>query len=110
MNPNPRRSSRTIGPRRAGGNRERAIGAAKTEVAAKMEGNTRIMRKDTRLITKSVDPFRGSSQGQLQAERRALHHDRCTCVKVDIERFVLACRDRELAAGDLAGRRDWRSG
>ena len=37
---------------------ERLLGAAEDEVLSEMTGNTRAMKKDTRLITKSVDPFR----------------------------------------------------
>lgn len=37
---------------------ERTFGAIETEVLSEMEGNTQIMKQDTRQVTKSVDPFR----------------------------------------------------
>jgi len=37
---------------------ERTFGSIDQEVFAEMEGNTRMMKEGTRLITKSVDPFR----------------------------------------------------
>jgi hypothetical protein len=47
---------RPAGQPRGGSSVERALGAAETEVIAKMEGNTRIM-KNVRMVTKSVNPF-----------------------------------------------------
>ncbi len=43
---------------RGGAMIERLLGAAEDEVISEMAGNTRAMKKDTRLVTKSVDPFR----------------------------------------------------
>jgi hypothetical protein len=37
---------------------ERLLGATEDEVLSELKGNTRILRTDARLITKSVDPFR----------------------------------------------------
>lgn len=37
---------------------ERALGAIEEEVFSEMAGNTRIMKQDTRQVTKAVDPFR----------------------------------------------------
>ncbi|MEO6277370.1 Mu transposase C-terminal domain-containing protein [Roseateles sp.] len=37
---------------------ERLLGAVETEVLSEMEGNTRIMKENTRQVTKSVDPWR----------------------------------------------------
>jgi len=47
---------RPAGMPRGGSPVERAIGATETEVLAKLEGNTRIM-KNVRMVTKSVNPF-----------------------------------------------------
>ncbi|MCD2343776.1 DDE-type integrase/transposase/recombinase [Ideonella azotifigens] len=45
-------------PRERGSMIERLLGATETEVLSEMTGNTRLMIKDTRLVTKAVDPFR----------------------------------------------------
>jgi|GEM_PF-3316462 len=37
---------------------ERLLGAVETEVLSEMEGNSRIMKENTRQVTKSVDPWR----------------------------------------------------
>jgi len=37
---------------------ERLLGAVETEVFSEMEGNSRIMKENTRQVTKSVDPWR----------------------------------------------------
>ena len=47
---------RPAGKPRGGSMVERVIGATETEVIAKMEGNTRIM-KNARMVTKPVNPF-----------------------------------------------------
>lgn len=47
---------RPAGQPRGGSPIERAMGSTETEVLAKLEGNTRIM-KNSRMVTKSVDPF-----------------------------------------------------
>jgi putative transposase len=49
---------RGAGMPRGGAMIERLLGAAEDEALSEMSGNTRAMKKDTRLITKSVDPFR----------------------------------------------------
>jgi len=43
---------------RGGAMVERLLGAIEEEVLAMMEGNTRMLKTDARLVTKSVDPFR----------------------------------------------------
>lgn len=49
---------RPPGMPRGGAMIERLIGASEEEVLSEMEGNTRCLKKDTRLVTKSIDPFR----------------------------------------------------
>ena len=42
---------------RSGSTVEAALGATEIEVIAQLKGNTRIMKKETRTVTKSVNPF-----------------------------------------------------
>jgi putative transposase len=49
---------RSPGEPRGGAMIERLLGATEDEVLSSLVGNTRLMKTDTRLVTKSVDPFR----------------------------------------------------
>lgn len=49
---------RAPGQPRGGAMIERLLGATEDEVLSELKGNTRILRNDARLVTKSVDPFR----------------------------------------------------
>lgn len=49
---------RSPGMPRGGSMIESLLGATEIEVISGMKGNTRCLKKDTRLVTKSVDPFR----------------------------------------------------
>lgn len=49
---------RAPGQPRGGSMIERLLGATEDEVLSELKGNTRILRSDARLVTKSVDPFR----------------------------------------------------
>jgi transposase InsO family protein len=62
---------RPPGMPRGGAMIERLLGASEEEVLANMAGNTRILKKDARLVTKSVDPFR-RAEWTLPAVYRAL--------------------------------------
>lgn len=49
---------RPPGMPRGGAMIERLLGATEDEVFSELAGNTRMLKKDARLVTKSVDPFR----------------------------------------------------
>lgn len=49
---------RAPGQPRGGAMIERLLGATEEEVLSELKGNTRILRNDARLVTKSVNPFR----------------------------------------------------
>lgn len=49
---------RAPGQPRGGAMIERLLGATEEEVLSELKGNTRILRSDARLVTKSVNPFR----------------------------------------------------
>jgi putative transposase len=48
---------RAPGMPRGGAMVERLLGATEEEVLSELKGNTRLLKKDTRLVTKSVNPF-----------------------------------------------------
>ncbi len=52
---------------------ERTFGSIGEEVLSEMSGNTRIMKDGTRLVTKSVDPFR-RAEWTLLAAYKAIEH------------------------------------
>lgn len=62
---------RSPGMPRGGAMVERLLGASEEEVISEMQGNTRMLKKDARLVTKSVNPF-NQATWTLCAAYRAL--------------------------------------